>query len=265
MCLCSGHKCSKHKEAVYCKPCVSDQQITVDWNGGVCTDRSACRSAELEGVEQWVEVGWRRRGKREERKPGSRRASTSPFGLARPTPRTGWKGRLGGRRRPWRNPSQSRKGSDQVGYFHKYCNWNECADVQKTSKHGLGQWDNHMNRTWASEPHTQNAVNAVKSHSKPQNKHAVFSIDCTYTRRKGLEGEAARLGMSTVCSGMVVLHSRACLVHGHGSASAGRCPSLRLLRVRQVVGALPFQIAVLVLQGVQLETKQTHTRRCLCL
>lgn len=58
--------------------------------------------------------------KREEMKPGSRGASTSPFGLARPTPRTGWKGRWGGRRHPWRDPFQSRKGSDQVGYFHKY-------------------------------------------------------------------------------------------------------------------------------------------------
>lgn len=86
----------------------------------------------------------------------------------------------------------------------------------------------------------------------------MFAIDCTYTRRKGLQGEVARLGMCTVCSGMVVLHARACLVHGHGSASAGRGPSLRLLRVRQAVGALPFQIAVLVLQGVQLETKQTQ-------
>lgn len=212
-------------------------------------------------------MGWGRRGKREERRPGSRGASTSPFGLARPTPRTGWKGRWGGRRRPWRDPSQSTKGSDQVGYFHKYYNWNQCADTK--SKHGLGQWDNHMNRTWAwTESLTQNFVIyrlKNKWHSNSQIEHGVFAIDCTYTRRKGLQGEAARLGMRTVCSGMVVFHARACLVHGHGSTSTGRGPALWLLRVRQAVGALPFQIAVLVLQGVQLEMKQTHTRRRLCL
>lgn len=131
--------------------------------------------------------------------------------------------------------------------------------------HGLGQWDNHTNRNVYTLIYRLKKNS--KLHSKPQIEHGAVAVefDCTYTRRKGLQGEAARLGTHTVCSGMIVFHAWAGLIHGHGSASAGRGPSLRLLWVRQAVGALPFQIAVLILQGVQLETKQTHSRTRLCL